>query len=82
MFSWEHNGRRRGCCSVFSCTWTASGAPFTGGYIVCSYMIAFTIVSGSFFPCILPLCLAFRRPHMELAGGSSQASKGVILRPT
>ena len=82
MCSWECSGRRRGCWTVFNCAWSALGGPFNGGYIVCLYMLASTVVFASSFPCILLLGLAFRCPHMPLAEGSSQVSKGIILRPT
>ena len=76
------SGRRRGCCRVFGCAWSALRGPFTGRYIIGSYMFAFTVLFGSSFPCILLLRLAFRCPRMQFIDGRSQAPKRIILKPT
>ena len=54
------SGCRRGCCWVFGCASSALRGPFAGGYIVCSCMLAFTVVFGFSFPCLLLLRLALR----------------------
>ena len=82
MCSWEYSGCSRGCCTLLGCVWSALRGPFIRGYIACAHMLAFTVVLGSYFPCIFLLHLAFRCPHMQLAEGSSQASKGFFLKPT
>ena len=82
MCRWGCSGLGRGCCRVFGCAWSPRRGPSTGGYIVRSYMLASTVVFSSSFPCILLLCLALSCPHMQLAEGTSQASKGIILKPT
>ena len=81
MCSWECSGRRRGCYRVFRCAWSALRGPFNGGYIICSYIFAFTVVYDSSLPCILLLRLAFRCLHVQLAEGSFQAFKRIILKP-
>ena len=72
MCSRECSARMRGCSSVLGCAWSARRGRFTGGFIVCLYMLTFRVVFGSCFPCILLLCLAFRCPHMQFAQGNSQ----------
>ena len=56
MRSSECSGRRRGYCGVLGCAWSALRGPFTEVYIVCSYMLAFTVHFRSSFPCILLQC--------------------------
>ena len=57
MCSWDYSGRRRGCCRVFGCAWSAPRGPFTAAYIICSYTLTFLVVLGTSFRCILPLRL-------------------------
>ena len=60
---------------MFGRAWSAFRGPFAGGYIFCSCMLAFTVVFGSSFPCLLLLRLAFRCPHVQFTEGSSQAQE-------